>query len=183
MRRLLDRFYLGCMILSCMSIVFIVAVVFIQVLLNMADAVASAVGLPGLGIMIPSYSMFAGYGLAAATFLALGPALRQGAHIRVTLIYGQLSQPVRRLAFVLIASAGTIVGALITWSLLSMTYESWAFGDKSSGLVSISLWIPQSVLCFGAFSFLIACADLLIESVTIGQSASFDETLFDEAST
>src|SRR5690606_22838179 len=177
MRRLLDRFYLGCMILSCTSIVFIVVVVFLQVLLSMADAVASAVGLPGLAIMIPSYSMFAGYGLAAATFLALGPALRHGAHIRVTLLYGRLGKPVQRLAFIFIASAGTLVAVLITWSLLAMTYESWAFDDKSSGLVAISLWIPQSVLCFGAIAFLIACVDLLVESVTVGHSASFDETL------
>jgi len=166
MRRLLDRFYLGCMILSCTSIVLIVAIVFLQVVLSTVDVIASLLGLPGFGIMIPSYSMFSGYGLAFATFLALGPAIRHGAHIRVTLIQDRLPRGIQKIVFVLIALAGTIAGALITWALLDMTYESWDFGDRSSGLIAVPLWIPQLVLCLGAFAFLVACADVLVETLT-----------------
>src|SRR5690625_518108 len=113
MRRLLDRFYRACTILSCISIIVIVAVVFTQVVLNTIDAIAEAMGLPGLGLIIPSYAMFAGFGLAFATFLALGPAIRAGAHIRVTLIQARLPESVQRLLLVFIALLGTIAGALM----------------------------------------------------------------------
>lgn len=180
MRRLLDRFYWGCTALSCISIVFIVTVVFLQVLLNTIDAIAAAVQLPGLGLLIPSYSMFAGYGLAFATFLALGPAIRAGAHIRVTLIQARLPESIQRILLILIALGGTILGVLMTWALVNLAYESWFFGDKSYGLIATPLWIPQSVLAFGAFAFLTACADLLVESIVYGRSTIFDENATDE---
>lgn len=181
MRRLLDRFYAGCGVLSCISIVFIVAVVSIQVLLNLVDAVAAAVGLPGMGLMIPSYSVFSGYGLAFATFLALGPAIRGGAHIRVTLIQARLPRALQRPLFVLIALAGTLVGALMTWALFGMAAESFEFGDMSSGLIAVPLWIPQAVLCLGAVALTIACADLMVEFLLKGRSAAFNETSGDES--
>src|SRR5690606_17876163 len=182
MRRVLDGFYRGCMILSCASILIIVAVVFIQVALNIVDWGAEQLGLPGLGLMIPSYSMFAGYGLAFATFLALGPALRQGVHIRVTLLHSQMTARVQRCLFVFISCVGVISAVMITWALCSMAYESWEFGDKSSGLVPVLLWIPQSVLCFGAVAFLVACLDLLIEAIVTGREPIHSETLLKEGS-
>lgn len=183
MRHLLDRFYLGCGVLSCISIVFIVTIVSIQVLLNLIDAIAAAVGLAGMGLMIPSYSTFSGYGLAFATFLALGPAIRNGAHIRVTLIQERLPRVVQRPLFVLIALAGTMVGVLMTWALFGMAAESHEFGDKSTGLIAVPRWIPQSVLCFGAFALTVACADLFFEFLFKGRSAAFSETIGDESGT
>ncbi|MFA7669379.1 MAG: TRAP transporter small permease [Burkholderiaceae bacterium] len=180
MRLLLDRFYLGCGILSCISIVFIVAVVAAQVFLNTLDAIAEMLGLPGLGIMIPSYSMFSGYGLAFATFTALGPAIRNGAHIRVTLLQERLPGSVQRPLLVLIALVGTLIGALMTWAMLGMAYESWDFGDKSSGLVAVPLWVPQSMLCFGSFALFVACADLFFEFLFWGRSDAFNEPVADE---
>jgi TRAP-type C4-dicarboxylate transport system permease small subunit len=170
MRKLLDRFYFGCGIVSCISIVFIVTVVALQVFLNVIDAAMALMGAPGLGLMIPSY----------ATFLALAPAIRNGAHIRVTLIQERLPKPVQRVLFVLIALAGTLVGALMTWALFTMAYESWEFNDMSTGLVAIPLWIPQSVLCFGSFALFVACADLFVELLRFRRSSAFNETMIDE---
>lgn len=183
MRRLLDRLYGWCTTLSCIAIVFIAASVFLQVIFSTLDAVAAAMGLPGLGIMIPSYSMFAGFGLGFATFLALGPAIRRGAHIRITLIQGRLPEPLQRILFVMIALIGTVVAGVMTWSLMSMTYESWDFGDQSSGLVAVPLWIPQAVLCLGACVFLIACVDVLVETIRGVHVAAFDDTHAEDAST
>jgi TRAP-type C4-dicarboxylate transport system permease small subunit len=180
MRKLLDRFYFGCGIVSCISIVFIVTVVALQVFLNVIDAAMELMGAPGLGLMIPSYATFSGYGLAFATFLALAPAIRNGAHIRVTLIQERLPKPVQRVLFVLIALAGTLVGALMTWALFTMAYESWEFNDMSTGLVAIPLWIPQSVLCFGSFALFVACADLFVELLRFRRSSAFNETMIDE---
>lgn len=175
MRKLLDRFYTGCGIISGVSIAFIMAIIATQVFLNLIDAAAAALGLAGLGFMIPSYATFSGYGLACATFLALGPAIRSGAHIRVTLIQERLPKALQRPVLVLIGLCGTLVGMLITYSLASLAYESWDFGDKSSGLVAVPLWIPQTMLTIGALGFLIACADTFIEVLRFGHSASFNE--------
>lgn len=180
MRRLLDGFYIGCTAASCISIIFIVAVVASQVLLNLIDAAAAMLGLEGVGLMIPSYATFSGYGLAFATFLALGPAMRAGAHIRVTLVQERLPAALQRPLFVLLAATGTLVGALMTWSLAGMAIESSEFGDMSSGLVAIPLWIPQSVLAFGSFAFTIACLDLGVEYLLFGRSSGFGLTAADE---
>lgn len=180
MRRILDRFYWICIVLSCVSIVFIVAVVFLQVALNVVDWGAERLGLPGIGLMIPSYSMFAGYGLAFATFLALGPALRRGVHIRVTLLHSQLPTRVQRCLFIFISCVAVISAVMITWALCSMAYESWEFGDRSSGLVPVLLWIPQSVLCFGSIAFLVACLDLLTQAIFTGHEPIHSETLVNE---
>lgn len=183
MRRLLDWFYQGCTAASCISIIFIVAVVAAQVLLNLIDATAAMLGVAGLGLMIPSYATFSGYGLAFATFLALGPAIRVGAHIRVTLIQERLPAVVQRPLFVLLAAIGALIGALMTWSLWGMTVESFEFGDMSSGLVAIPLWIPQSVLTFGSFGLMVACLDLGVEYLLYGRSSDWGSTFTDEART
>ncbi|MBV0893296.1 TRAP transporter small permease [Paracoccus sp. Z118] len=181
MRRLLNRFYMCCAAASCVSIIFIVTVVAAQVVLNLIDAVAAMLGLEGVGLMIPSYATFSGYGLAFATFLALGPAIRIGAHIRVTLIQERLPATVQRPLFVLLAVAGTLVGALMTWALGGMTIESFEFGDMSSGLVAIPLWIPQSVLTFGSFALTVACVDLAVEYLLFGRTSGLGQAPADEA--
>lgn len=169
MRKLLDGFYLACGALACVSIVLITLVISAQVILNILDKITFAMGLPSVG-MIPSYSLFTGYGLAFATFLAFGPAIRAGAHIRVTLLQERLPRGFQRWLLVGIAILGTCIGAVMLYSLATMSHESWTYGDRSSGLVSVALWIPQAVMAFGAFGLMVACADTAVELIRTGHS-------------
>jgi nitrate reductase gamma subunit len=53
---------------------------------------------PALLAFVQPFGIYAGFAMAASAFLGLAPALRSGAHIRVTLLIGFLPPGPRRLA-------------------------------------------------------------------------------------
>lgn len=77
MRAALDFVYRAAGGLAAVFIVAIVAIVFAQVCLNLADKISVAMTGQGVGLTIPSYSDFTGFFLAGSSFLALAYALRR----------------------------------------------------------------------------------------------------------
>jgi TRAP-type C4-dicarboxylate transport system permease small subunit len=158
MRRLLDTLYLVSCWTSAAIILGISVLVSAQVLLNFVTRVF---GLP-LPSTIPSYADFAGFMLAAATFLAMPYTFRSGGHIRVTLITARLNS---RLAFVAeiiaLAIAAGLVG-FVCFYIFKLIEESVHFGDVSNGIIPIPLWIPQSFMALGMLLLLVAILDSLI---------------------
>lgn len=159
MRRVLDGLYLACGILGATFLVLILLVVCAQVALNVADAVAGRLTGRAIGLLIPSYATFAGYFLAAGSFFALAYAFAHGTHIRVTLALQHMPAAPRRIAEVGTAALATVLSGYFAWFMLALTRESLRFGDLSSGLVAIPLWIPQSAMTAGLVALTIAAAD------------------------
>lgn len=182
MRRFLDRLYLASAVIACASVAAIAGIIAIQVTLNIIDWAGGFLGLPDLRLIVPSYGMLSGYGLAFATFMALGPAIRHGAHIRVTSVHGLLPATAQRMLLFLVGCAGVLIGALMAWSLAELTHQSWRFGDMSSGLVRVPLWAPQSVMAVGAAVFAIACLDTAVEILRFGRSETFVKSSSDRSS-
>lgn len=170
MRNTLDTIYKISGGLAAASIVAIVLIVFGQVMLNIVDYLAKMMLGRSIGLLIPSYTSLSGYGLAFATFLSLGLGLRKAVHIRVTLLESRLPSSVRRLTLTMISLIGVVIGVLFTYSLASLAYQSYSWGDRGTGLLKVPLWIPQSVLCIGMAVFLIAALDTLIEVIHRGHS-------------
>ncbi|MFO7652211.1 MAG: TRAP transporter small permease [Candidatus Krumholzibacteriia bacterium] len=102
-----------------------------------------------LGIAIPSADEFAGYCLSASSFLALGYALRQNSHIRVTLLIDRLPADKRRVAEGLCVAGGLALSLYITANTVEMVYYSVIYNDLTQGLVPVPLWIPQSGMMIG----------------------------------
>lgn len=173
MRRPLDRLYAASGAIAAASICAIVLVVLAQIALNVIDWGFRVVAGRGLGLLIPSYADFAGYALASATFFALGYALRAGAHIRVSLVTQRMGPRAARAAEVLAGLIGTAVALMLTWYMIGHVHDAWRFGDQSSGLVSVPLWIPQSILVIGSAVFAVACLDTTIEALRGRASPSF----------
>jgi TRAP-type C4-dicarboxylate transport system permease small subunit len=163
MRGPLDRLYALSGLLAAIFLAGIAAIVLLQVIFNVADWVIERIAGRPIGLLIPSYADFAGYFLAAATFFALSYALRQGAHIRVNLVLMLLPERVQRVAEALAALIALAISATLTWYLFDLLYDSWRFGDRSTGLVSVALWIPQTVTVAGSAVLAIACLDTLFE--------------------
>lgn len=99
---------------------------------------------------------YAGYFMAAASFLALAGTLVKGDHIRVTLVISRFSGK-RRRAFEIfcLLLAIAISGAFAFYSV-KMAWWSWKFNDISTANDATPLWIPQIGMALGTVIFCIA---------------------------
>ncbi len=172
MRRFLDTLYRLAGGLAALFIVAIVALVFAQVVLNLADKITAAMTGAGLGVTIPSYSDFTGFFLAAASFMALAYTLRAGGHIRVTLVTRSFSAPLQRVFEMGVTALALAMSAFGAYYMILLVIESHEFGDKSAGMVSVPLWIPQLPVAAGLCILTLALADELF-SLLRGHEASW----------
>lgn len=173
MRRILDFIYRAAGGLAAFFILAIVALVFAQVCLNLVDKIAVGLTGNGIGLTIPSYADFTGFFLAASTFLALAYTLRAGGHIRVTLVIGRLPSRAQRMVEVIVVGIALAMSAFATWYMILLVYESVEFGDRSSGMVSVPLWLPQLPVALGLVILSLALADELI-GLLRGRPASWE---------
>lgn len=174
MRRFLDGLYRSSGALAALFIAGIVVLVMGQVALNIVDRLATLLTGSAIGLTIPSYADFTGFFLAAASFLALAYSLREGAHIRVTLITGRLPARVNRIVELFAVTAALITTLFIGWYTISLALESYEYNDKSAGMIAVPLWIPQSSLCVGTLVLAIALADDLV-ALLRGQQPSWHD--------
>lgn len=162
MRRILDALYLYSGVAAAIFISAIVAIVFAQVCLNLTDKIYSGIAGSALGLTIPSYSDFTGFFLAAASFLALAYTLRSGGHIRVTLVTGLMPAQIQRGFEALALLIGLGMTGYATFYMFGLVGESIEFGDMTSGLVAIPVWVPQVPVLVGLVVLTIALADELV---------------------
>ena len=182
MRKILNAIYLGSGVISGFFLFGIALFVLLQVGANVIDSLISFVTGEPLGIMIPSYAQFAGYFLAASTFMALAYTLRSGAHIRVNLLITNFRQRARRIAEILCSFIGLISSAYFTWFAIDLCLESYKYGDVAVGMVPIPLWIPQISMALGLFVLTIAFIDLFVflllwsipEYITVNENIDFE---------
>ena len=137
MDRMFDRLFAACAALAAFFLAGICVLVLAQVIGRL------------LGVAIPSADEFAGYCLSASSFLALGYALRNGSHIRVTLLLDRLPRGWRRRTEIACIAGGLGLSLYLTYFTAEMLYFSVSFGDVTQGLVPIPLWIPQSGMMIG----------------------------------
>ncbi|MGB7261497.1 MAG: TRAP transporter small permease [Albidovulum sp.] len=161
MRRVLDRIYMISGGAAAAAILAICLLVTAQVCLN----ILARIGGPELSFTIPSYADFAGYFLATASFLALADALRSGSHIRVNLLIQRLSSPIRWALELLTLTVGGAMSAYASFFAAGLVGESWRYGDKSTGIIAIPLWIPQAAMVAGLCLLTLAFVDTLVESL------------------
>lgn len=105
---------------------------------------------------------------AAAAFLAMAKAFRNGDFVRVTLLLEALGPAARRV-FELgsLAVAAAAIGYLAFWAA-AFTWESWKFNDIAGGLLVVPMWIPQSTFVVGAALFFVAVLDEFVGALRGG---------------
>lgn len=174
MRAVLDGLYRVSGALAAVLLAAICVIVLLQVGANLIDKVIGWAGGTPPGLLIPSYSEFAGFFLAASSFLALAYTLRSGDHIRVSLIIHTLP-PRARWAIELwcTAIAGSMTG-YFAWYTARLVLESLRFNDLSPGIVPVPLWIPQTPVAFGLAVLTIALIDEFIR-VLRGESPTYED--------
>jgi TRAP-type C4-dicarboxylate transport system permease small subunit len=149
LRRVLDAIYNGAGALAAFCLILILCVIVLQMLARWT------------GTPFPGSSEYAGYLMAAASFLAFAHALNRGAHIRVNLLLSALGE--RRfwgeLWCLIVGSTAT---SYLAWYAVKTVYWSWKLHDVSQGQDVTPLWIPQLPMAFGAVLLAVCFVDNLI---------------------
>lgn len=147
MRKALDRLYDASGYLAAFFMVGILAMVLASVVGRLA------------GFNLRGSDAYAGYCMAAASFLALAHTLKRGEHIRVTLFLDRFGGRLRRPLDLWSHVAGTFFCAILAFYSARLAWQSNAFNDISQGNDATPLWIPQLAMALGALVLLVAMVD------------------------
>ena len=153
MARLLDTFHRWLLYLGAVFMV--------------ATLAAILLGIAGrqFGFSIPGLDAYAGYSIAASLFLALPATLRNGDHIRVTLVLNRLTGTPRKILeyWCLLAASG--IALYLAYYAARLVWISHITDDVSPASDASPLWIPQLAMAIGCAGLAMAFLEDLFRKV------------------
>lgn len=120
-------------------------------------------------VVAPGVDDFAGYALVAAAFLALGPSLKAGSHVRVTLIVNRFGPALGRWVDAAAVAFGAMVAAYFAWASLEFVIDSYRFDEIATGMVATPMWLPRLCMPAGLIIMTIAFVDELHGVLFLGR--------------
>ena len=157
LRRLLDFIYFASGALAAVSLVAILLLIVVQMVARWT------------GEVFPGAASYAGYAMAAASFLAFANALNRGAHIRVSVLLNALPAGPKRLLEIWCFGPAAAIAWYFTYYAYWFVYWSWKFNEVSQSQDATSLWIPQSVMVVGGGILAVALTDNLLYLIVKGE--------------
>lgn len=157
MRTWLDPLYKA---LGAVGALFILATLVIEVV-NIAGRM--------VGYSMAGVDAYAGYTLAAGSFLAMAAALRHGDHIRVTLIIQRLTGRPRWWVEVFCLAVATLLSGYFAYFAGKLVWGSYVFHDVSQNVDATPLWIPQLSMAVGLAALFLAFLEELIQTLRTRQ--------------
>jgi TRAP-type C4-dicarboxylate transport system permease small subunit len=158
MRLFLTPLYRACGALAACFMVSLAVLIFIQ-----------AAG-RWLGLSVPGTADYAGYCMAASSFLALAYTLGAGEHIRVTLFLQRLAPGKRRIGELWCLLVGSFLSGYFAFYSIKMVRVSYQINDISQGPDATPLWIPQLGMAAGTTVLAIAFVDHFIAALRNGRN-------------
>lgn len=149
-RRCLDALYNGAAALAAVFMVLLLVMVMLSILGRQ------------LNFNVPGVDAYAGYMMAGTGFLALAHTLKQGEHIRVTLLIGALKGGWRRGFEIWALVAASALAVLAAFYSGKLAWQSYTFHDISTGSDATPLWLPQLSMAAGTAVLAIALIDELV---------------------
>lgn len=156
LRAALDFIYLLAGILAALCLVSILVLIVVQMVARWT------------GMVFPSAPAYAGYAMAAASFLAFANALNRGAHIRVSILLNAVAPGWRRALEIWCFGIASAVAWYFTYYAYWFAYWSWKFKEVSQSQDATPMWIPQSVMVIGGGILAIALTDHLLHVIFRG---------------
>ena len=153
----LDFLYFAAGVLAALCLIAILGLIVVQMLARWT------------GEVFPGAPDYAGYAMAAASFLAFANALNRGSHIRVSILLNAVPDGCRRMLEIWCFGIGTAVMWYFTYYAYWFVYWSWKFNEVSQSQDATSLWIPQSVMVVGGGILAIALTDNLLYLIVKGE--------------
>jgi TRAP-type C4-dicarboxylate transport system permease small subunit len=149
LRRFLDAVYDGAGAAAALCLVAILIVILLQM------------GARWASIAFPGSTAYAGYLMAAASFLAFAYALTRGAHIRVNLLLTALGRH-RFWGELWALLIGAAASTYLAWYSVKATYWSRKLNEVSQGQDATPIWIVQIPMAIGAVLLAVCFLDNLI---------------------
>ena len=156
--RFLDGLYTAGGVLASLFLVAILVLIVAQMLARWTSTTFSGA---------PNY---AGYCMAAASFLAFAHALNRGAHIRVSILLNALGTRKYWLE-VFCFLVGSAASSYLAWYAIRANIWSHKFNDISQGQDATPIWIPQLGMSIGAVLLAVCFWDNLIRLLVLKQHA------------
>lgn len=156
LRRALDALYDGAGALAAACLVVILVIIVLQMAARWT------------GIPFPGSSEYAGYLMAAASFLAFAHTLNRGGHIRVGLLLGRLGKH-RYWGELWCLVIGAAATSYLAWYAVKTVYWSRKLHDISQGQDATPLWLPQLPMAAGAILLAICFVDNLVTLIVTGR--------------
>lgn len=134
-------------------------------LVALLGLVLVSMGSRAAGVYVAGLNEYAGYFMAAGSFLALAWTLEHGGHIQVDLVLGRLAGRARLAAELWVLGVGALVCGWLAWYLGRLVYFSWMYGDRSEGADASLLWVVQLPVWFGASVLALCLVHRLVKTV------------------
>ena len=155
LRRALDSLYFAGAVVAACCLLLLLGLVVLQMAARW------------FGFSFPGSAQYAGYAMAAASFLAFAFTLNRGVHIRVSLLLARFGRH-RRWAEIWCFGIGAALSCYLAWYAARAVSWSYRLGDVSQGQDATPLWIPQLPMAAGAALLAIAFLDHLVRLVLFG---------------
>jgi TRAP-type C4-dicarboxylate transport system permease small subunit len=155
-RKLLDFIYSASAVAAALCLISILFLIVIQMIARWT------------GEVFPGAPDYAGYAMAAASFLAFASALNKGSHIRVSILLNALGPRAKWFLEVWCFTIATAVGWYVTYYIYRMLGFAIKFNDISQGQDATPMWIAQMPLMVGSVVLAIALTDNLLSLFLTG---------------
>ena len=99
---------------------------------------------------------YATYLLMGIAFMALAFAQKEGSHIQVELVVGQLAPQLHRKIDILAHWIGLFFVVFATWQMISFNYQEYVNDTRNWGLLATPQWIPELAVSLGLGLFAMA---------------------------
>jgi len=156
--RILDGLYVAGGVLASLFLIAILLLIVAQMVARWTTTTFSGA---------PNY---AGYCMAAASFLAFAHALNRGAHIRVSILLNALGSRKYWLE-VFCFLVGGAASTYLAWYAIRANIWSHKFNDISQGQDATPIWIPQLGMSIGAVLLAICFWDNLVRLLVLKKHA------------
>ena len=153
MRHISLKIYSAMMFLACLSMLAAFATIMLGVVAREAK------------LDIQGLDAYAGYSIAAALFLALPGTLRNGDHIRVTLILQKLGDKARNVLEYWSLGSALALALFLAWFSCRLVWVSYTTHDVSPSADATPLWIPQISMALGCIGLAVSFADALLARI------------------
>ncbi len=151
MEAILQKIYRGCAHVAAACVFLIAAGVVLEIILRI------------FGTSLPGIIEIATFALVGASFMALAHTFRHNVHIRITMIVSRISPPRRRYFEIWSLAVSLVISAWFTFYCVMLAWDAYEFNDRSDGLLSIPLWIPQMVMTIGVGLLALSLLEELIK--------------------
>lgn len=166
LRKGLDLLYNSAAVLAGLCLITILLLIVLQMLARWD--LTSGVFYP-VTVALPGIPDYAGYAMAAASFLAFANALNKGSHIRVSLVLNAVRPRARFVLEVWCFAIATATAWYVSYYVYRMLGFAIKFKDVSQGEDATPLWIAQMPMMVGSVILAVALTDNLLTLLITGK--------------